>query len=89
MRRIAIGCLLGFACGATARALDFWPDKFAMDLHVAVSLLGGPLLLLIILITMLGYFIAALISLCRLRFRRMASSLIAIAVIPLSALALC
>lgn len=81
--RIAIGGFLGSACAAMGRAFDFWNDDSATTLHALLGFLGVPLLLLVTVLMLLAYLVAAFISLCRCRFRRMASSLVAIVFVPL------
>ncbi|WP_321384050.1 hypothetical protein [Rhizobium sp.] len=81
--RIVIGGFLGFACAAMGRAFDFWNDDSATTLHAILGFLGVPLLLLVTVIMLLAYLVAAFISLCRCRFRRMSSSLVAIVFVPL------
>ncbi|TPM92183.1 hypothetical protein FJ977_29815 [Mesorhizobium sp. B2-1-3A] len=80
---MAIGAVLGFVCAIAIRALDFWPVERASDLRAFVGLLGIPLLLLVILTALLACLVAALVSLCRRQFRRMASGFVGIAVILL------
>ena len=80
VRRMAIGGVLGFVCATAIRALDFWPVQRASDLRAFLGLLGVPLLLIVTLIALL---VAALVSLYRSQFRRMASSFVAIALVPL------
>jgi len=80
---VTIGGAVGFIDAAVIRALDFWPVGLASNLRELIDLLGTPLLLLSTLIALLSFLGGAIISLYRRRFRRMASSLAAIAVVPL------
>lgn len=83
VRRMAIGGMLGFACAAVARVFDFWPIELAGHLRGILGILGHPLLLLATLIAMLAWLAGALFALYRRQFRRMASSFVAIFVVPL------
>ncbi|WP_245441668.1 hypothetical protein [Rhizobium leguminosarum] len=82
VRRMVIAAFLGTAWAAYGRALDFWPLDFAYELRGDFDLLGGPLLVLSIAGMLLVWFISALVALFRRRLRGMASSFIAITIVP-------
>lgn len=82
VRRIAIAGLLGAICAAYIRAFDFWQLDPANGLRVILDLWGGPLLFLSVAVTLFIWSIGVFIALWRHTFRKAASSLIAILVIP-------
>ncbi|ARQ57442.1 UNVERIFIED_ORG: hypothetical protein GGE64_001149 [Rhizobium etli] len=82
VRRMVIAAFLGTACAAYARALDFWPLGFANGLRGLFDLLGGPLLVLSVVGILLVWFISAIAAQYDRRLRGMASSFIAIIIVP-------
>ncbi|MGO7536748.1 hypothetical protein [Rhizobium leguminosarum] len=79
---MVIAAFLGTACAAYVRALDFWPLGFANGLRGLFDLLGGPLLVLSVVGILLMWFISAIAAQYDRRLRGMASSFIAITVVP-------
>lgn len=82
VRRMIIAGLLGTTCAVHIRIFDFWPVGSADGLRGLLDLLGVPLLFLLVVGILFFWFISAFIALCRRRFRGMASSLIAIVIVP-------
>ncbi|AVA20387.1 MULTISPECIES: hypothetical protein [unclassified Rhizobium] len=81
---MAIAGLLGAACGVCIRAFDFWSLGWADALRGLLDLFGVPLLFLAAVVTLFVWSISALIALCHRRFRGMASSVIAVVIVPVS-----
>ncbi|MBB2699542.1 UNVERIFIED_ORG: hypothetical protein GGD59_005892 [Rhizobium esperanzae] len=82
VRRMVIAAFLGIAYAAYDRALDFWPLGFASGLRGLFDLLGGLLLALLIVGILLVWFVSAIAAQYDRRFRGMASSFIAIIIVP-------
>lgn len=81
IRRIATAVLLGIMMTAYVRAFDFWPIGFAGPLRTFLDL-AGPLIFLAVIVTLLVWFVSAMVSLFRHNHRRAVGSAVAILSAP-------